>query len=217
MDGERIAPGASVTLHDGASVVFGQCILQFVLRKIIPGAGSRERRAERKKRAAEDVSNQQSPRSCLVKQRSLSPTRGASGSPSRKQGLKKQRRGGSDAAPSKPTECHDQPHAASTSPQYSTSSGSSGTPVPALKAVRWSPDMVRVHEVPTTDYPPDFYEATMHSVIMRNMIAAAVGESDEEDAAAEEPSLEQQAETSSSAQDNTQPAPDAENGDVAVV
>lgn len=70
-----------------------------------------------------------------------------------------------------PTACHQAPTSCDQAP-----TAPSTDPTPRVKAVSWSPHMLRVHEVPGVEYPPDYFEATQHSVIFRNMIEVARGE-----------------------------------------
>jgi hypothetical protein len=176
LDGERVPAGLPMTLEEGACLVFGQCTLEFRLMKVAAVANTPVRQASRRKRSAVEpngscgtaVVGSGSPTGRTSPTRSPSPHRISSGSG--KGGGRPHKRSSVDAS---------QP-----SPQYSSGSCSGSevaAPARLPKTVRWSPDMVRVHEVTGVEYPPDYFEAAQSWVIYRNIVDAAAGCSPDEE------------------------------------
>lgn len=165
MDGQRIAPGVPITFPEQGCLVFGTCPLEFRLLRLLPAGSGRDRRSvDTRKRCGSGASGRPS---------GSKPSRSRSPTSKRRLG-EGARQQGSPRGLSSP----------STSSGAETPVNQAAPPPPPPKSVRWSPDMVRVHEVPGLEYPPDYFESTSHAIIFRNMIEASSG--DGEEVAAEE-------------------------------
>jgi hypothetical protein len=182
LDGERVPPGVPMTLEEGACLVFGQCTLEFRLLKVAAVVNTPVRQVSRRKRSSVEpngscataVVGNSSPTGRASPTRSPSPHRTSSCS-GRGSGRPHKRSSVDTSQPS---------------PPYSSGSSSASEPAPPArlpKTVRWSPDMVRVHEVIGVEYPPDYFEATQSAVIYKNIVEAAAGSSPDEELDSKEP------------------------------